>query len=256
MAKNIYEEFLRLTGFEEDEIPEYLPEWRKASKKLGLTEDDIKFATEKRIPDHFEVELEGVRKVLGCLIKEAIDLTKANEYKERGVKLIYGVFPSGFQYFYSFKLAAPDKTFISVPDAFMSFVLNMLFHKLNPYLEEAEKEGISRACRHCAASKWRYAARRWGVIPTPDISWVWGFLCDNAPKADEFIQAYYDRNWKTFFTRLPHDQSMSLSTEEEPDPWRVEYLASEMRESFHAVQKEIGVNVPDEKLQESHNISS
>ena len=36
MAKNIYEDFLRLTGFEEDEMSEYLPQWRKASEKLGL----------------------------------------------------------------------------------------------------------------------------------------------------------------------------------------------------------------------------
>jgi hypothetical protein len=254
MARDIQEKLLRLADFEEDEMPRYLPEWRKASQKIGLTEDDVKFAVEEWIPTHFDLRLEGVRKSIGGWLRETMDLMKASEYKEKGFRLLYGVFPSGFQYFYSFKLAAPDKVFVSVPDAFMSFVLNMLFHKLNPYLEEAEKGGISRACRHCPASKWRYAARRWGVIPTPDVSWVWGFLCDNAPKADEFIQAYYDANWKTVFTRLPHDQSMSLNPKQKADPWRVKYLASEMKESFHAVQKELGVNIPVEKLQEADNI--
>lgn len=33
MAKDVYEDFLRLTGFEEEEMPEYLPEWRKASER-------------------------------------------------------------------------------------------------------------------------------------------------------------------------------------------------------------------------------
>ena len=41
MAKDIYEDFLRLTDFREDEIPKYLPEWREASAKIGLTEDDL-----------------------------------------------------------------------------------------------------------------------------------------------------------------------------------------------------------------------
>jgi len=100
MSNNIHEEFLRLTGFEDAEIPEYLPEWRRASQKLGLTENDVEFATKEWIPAHFGVELEGVRKVLGCLIKEAIDLTKANEYKERGVKIVYGILPASLHYYY------------------------------------------------------------------------------------------------------------------------------------------------------------
>ena len=65
MAKDIYEDFLRLTGFEEDEMSEYLTEWRRASERLGLTEDDVRFATEKQIPAYFAVELEGIRKLLG-----------------------------------------------------------------------------------------------------------------------------------------------------------------------------------------------
>ena len=52
MGKDIYEDFLRLTGFEEDEMPKYLPEWRKASEKLRLTEDDVRFATEGIFPEH------------------------------------------------------------------------------------------------------------------------------------------------------------------------------------------------------------
>ena len=42
MAKDVYEDYLRLAGFEEDEMSEYIPEWRKASEKLGLTESDAR----------------------------------------------------------------------------------------------------------------------------------------------------------------------------------------------------------------------
>lgn len=248
MGKDIYEEFLRLTGFEEDEMTEYLPEWRKASAKLGLTEDDVRFATEKRIPEHFEVQLEGVRKLIGCYIKEAINLTKANEYKERGVKIVYGILPAIVHYYYALKLTAPDKVFVSFPAEFLVTVLNTFFHKVNPYLEEAERSGVPYGCRHCALNKTRYAARRMGVIPSPDVSWIWGFVCDEGPKTDEFINRYFDPNWKAYVTRLPHDQP--LGTVEDEVIERVEYLASQMRDGFEFVQKETGIKVPDEKIRE------
>jgi len=252
MAKDIYENFLRLTGFEEDEIPEYLPEWRKASQKLGLTESDIKFATEERIPEYFDIELRGVKKALCCIIKETIDLTKANEYKERGTKIVYGILPAILHYYYALKLTAPDKVYVSFPDFFLTLTLNTFFHKLNPYLEEAERAGISYGCRHCALNKARYAARRTGLIPAPDVSWIWGFICDEGPKTDEFIQSYYDREWKTYITRIPHDQP--LGTIEDEVIERVEYLASQMKDGFEYVQKEIGIKVPEEKIKEAQEI--
>ncbi len=248
MAKDINEAFLRLTGFEENEIAEYLPQWRQACEKLGLTEDDVKFATEERLPAYFAVELEGIRKLLGCFVKETIDLTKANEYKERGVKVVYGILPAILHYYYALKLTAPDKVYVSFPDIFLTMVMNGFFHKLAPYLEEVEKAGIPYGCRHCALNKTRYAARRLGVIPPPDISWIWGFICDEGPKTDEFICLYHDPEWKTYITRLPHDQSLGTVEDEVID--RVEYLANQMRDGFESVQKEIGIKVPEEKITE------
>jgi len=248
MAKNIYEDFLRLNGFEEDEMSEYIPEWRKACDKLGLTEDDVKFATEERLPTYFAVELEGIRKALGCFVKETIDLTKANEYKERGVKIVYGILPTILHYYYALKLTAPDKVYVSFPDIFLTMAMNPFFHKLNPLLEEAERAGISYGCRHCALNKTRYAARRLGIIPSPDINWIWGFICDEGPKTDEFIRIYHDPEWKTYITRIPHDQPLGTVEDEVVD--RVEYLANQMRDGFESVQKEIGIKVPDEKIKD------
>lgn len=252
MGKDIYENFLRLTGFEENEMSEYLPEWRKASEKLGLTKEDIRFATEEWIPSHFEVGLEGIRKFIGSRIREVIDITKANEYKKRGVKIVYGILPAILDYYYALKLTAPDKVYVSFPDIFLVTTLNAFFHKLNPYLDEAERTGFSYGCRHCALNKTRYAAHRLGLIPAPDISWIWGFICDEGPKTDEFIQVYYDPGWKTYFTRIPHDQP--LGTVEDEVVERVEYLASQMRDGFEFVQKEIGIKVPDEKIKEVQSI--
>jgi benzoyl-CoA reductase/2-hydroxyglutaryl-CoA dehydratase subunit BcrC/BadD/HgdB len=226
MEKDINEAFLRLTGFEENEIPEYLP----------------------RLPAYFAVELEGIRKLLGCFVKETIDLTKANEYKERGVKVVYGILPAILHYYYALKLTAPDKVYVSFPDIFLTMVMNGFFHKLAPYLEEVEKAGIPYGCRHCALNKTRYAARLLGIIPPPDISWIWGFICDEGPKTDEFIRLYHDPEWKTYITRLPHDQSLGTVEDEVID--RVEYLAGQMRDGFESAQKEIGIKVPEEKITE------
>ncbi len=248
MTKNVNEDFLRLTGFEEEEMAEYLPEWRKASEKLGLAEEDVRFAVEERLPTHFALELEGIRKLLGCFVKETIDLTKANEYKQRGTKVVYGILPAILHFYYALKLTAPEKIFVSFPDIFITFVMNSFFHKLAPYLEEAEKTGIPYGCRHCALNKTRYAIRRLGIIPSPDINWIWGFICDEAPKTDEFIQLYHDPEWKTYVTRLPHDQP--LGTVEDEVIERVEYLAAQMRDGFESVQKEIGIKVSEEKISE------
>jgi benzoyl-CoA reductase/2-hydroxyglutaryl-CoA dehydratase subunit BcrC/BadD/HgdB len=248
MAKNAREDFLRLTGFEENEMSEYLPQWSKASERLGLTEDDIKFAVEKQLPTYFDIGLEGIRKLLGCFVKETIDLTKANEYKERGVKIVYGILPAILHFYYALKLTAPDKVYVSFPDIFLTLVMNGFFHKLAPYLEEAERTGIPYGCHHCALNKTRYAARRLGIIPSPDISWIWGFVCDEGPKTDEFIRIYHDPEWKTYITRLPHDQPLGTVEDEVID--RVEYLANQMRDGFESAQKEIGIKVAEGKISE------
>ncbi|MBN1188345.1 MAG: 2-hydroxyacyl-CoA dehydratase [Dehalococcoidales bacterium] len=246
--KSVHERFLRLTGFEEDEIPAYLPQWRTASKKLGLTEEDVKFAVEKQLPTYYAVEMEGIRKLLGCFVKETIELTRAGDYKQKGIKIVYGILPAILHFYYALKMTAPDKVFVSFPDIFLTMVMNGFFHKLAPYLEEAEKAGIPYGCRHCALNKTRYAARRLGVIPSPDISWIWGFICDEGPKTDEFIRLYHDSEWKTYITRLPHDQP--LGTIEDENISRVKYLASQMKDGFEAAQREIGIKVPEEKINE------
>ena len=252
MATDIYRKFLELTGFEEDEISGYLPQWREASAKIGLHEADIKFATEEWIPAHFDVKLKGVRKMMGAFIKETIDLTKADGYKEQGVKIVYGLIPAHATFYLALKLAAQEKVFVSFPDIFLVSVLNSFFHKLNPYLEGAEKEGIPYGCRHCALNKTRYWARKIGIIPPPSLSWIWGFVCDESTKVDEFIHDICDPEWKTFVTRIPHDQP--LGTPEDEVDERVEYMAKQMKAGFKAVQEEIGIEVPDEKIKEAADI--
>lgn len=251
MGEQESRDLLRLVGFEEHELAVFIPEWNRAAEKLGLTEEDVRFATETWIPQHFEVELRGIRQLLSAMIKEAIDLTKAWEYKQKGVKIVYGILPAIIHYYYALKLTAPDKVYVSFPDIFVVTVLNSFFHKLNPYLEEAEKSGISYGCRHCALNKTRLSLRKLDVIPSPDISWIWGFICDEAPKTEEYIRLYCDPQWNYYATLIPHDQAWGTVEDEEIE--RVEYLASQMRDGFEFVQKEVGIRVSNEKIKEVAN---
>jgi len=248
MNRELHSDLLRLTGFEEDEIPEFLPGWLVACEKLGLTDEDVRFAKDEWIPSSFKVELGSVRKLLGCFLREAVDLTRIHEYKESGSKIVYGILPAMSVFYYALKLAAPDRVYVGFPDLFLAMILQGLFHKLNPLLEEAEDAGIPGGCRHCALNKTRYAARMRNIIPSPDVSWVWGLVCDEGPKTDEFIRCYHDPEWKSYVLRIPRDQP--LGTREDEVDERVEYLAAQMKDGFEFVQREIGIEVPGSRLKE------
>jgi benzoyl-CoA reductase/2-hydroxyglutaryl-CoA dehydratase subunit BcrC/BadD/HgdB len=165
---------------------------------------------------------------------------------------VYGILPAIPQQFYALKYSAPDEVYVSFPDAMIALVLNPFFHKLSPYLEEAERGGLSYGCRHCALNKTRYAARKMKIIPSADISWIWGLICDEGPKSDEFINLYEDPEWKTYVTRMPHDASWG-SVEDE-DVERIEYLALQLRDGFEFVQKAVGIPVTEETLKKVDDI--
>jgi len=248
MDINYYEAFLKAVGFEADEIPVFLPEWRQAADRLGLTAADMRFAAEEWIPQNFDVQLKSVRRLLGLFIKETTDLLKAKEYKAQGVKIVYGILPAQSIFYYALKMAAPERVFVGFPDVFLTVILQGFFHKLNPFLEEAERHGIPYGCRHCALNKTRYAARRLDIIPSPDISWIWGLVCDEGPKSDEFIQRYYAPDWNTYVLRIPRDQPWGTREDEVPE--RVEYLAAQMKDGLTQVSKAIGVEVSEKQIRE------
>jgi hypothetical protein len=219
---------------------------------LDLSVDDVRYATQEWIPSQFDIKLPSVRKALGCIVQEAVDLTKVHQYKQRGMRVVYGILPAMSVYYYALKLTAPDDVYVGFPDLFLVALLQGIFHKVDPMLEEAERAGISYGCRHCALNKVRFAARKRDIIPSPDVSWIWGFVCDEGPKTDEYIQNYLDPDWKTYITRLPHDQPLG-TIEDEVDE-RVEYLAHQMKEGFQFVQKEIGIQVPEAKIKEAYDM--
>jgi len=253
-SDDIDEEYLSLTGFADpgeqwvESRGQILKDWKKARKGLGLTDDDVKYAVRQWIPQNFEVQLEGVRKVIGMMTAEIADMMKANEKKENGEKLIYSVLPAHSNFFYAMKKTDPNINTYFV-DANLASFLNPFFHKISPLLEFAESHGVTYGCRHCALNKTRYALLRQGLIPLPDVSWIWGFVCDQAPKSDEFIKEYWNKNYNIIYSRIPHDTEGHVV--EYKDEERVNYLAQVMRQGYEACCKELNVDVDENALKEA-----
>lgn len=247
MTNTIYEEYLELAGIEGNERQKILPEWIEASKRLGLSEEDVRFATKEWIPTHWDIKYAGVRKMIGGYTHEIIDITKTVDYKKAGVKVVYGILPAILTPYQALKKAGGDKVYVSFPDVLLVSFLNSFFHKVNPYLEIAENTGMTYGCRHCALNKVRIGARYKNVIPTPDVIWSWGFNCDEGPKTDEYIQCLFDEDWNYVISRVPHDTAFGEVDDELTD--RVEYIAAQLRDGMAQIEKFTGIQVTDEDIQ-------
>jgi len=248
------EEFLSLAGFADpgdiwvESRKEMLKDWKAAKKRLRLTDEDVRYATREWIPMNFEIQLEGVRKTIGMMTAEIVDLMKASDKKAAGEKMVYGVIPAHSNFYYAMKKTNP-KVNTYFCDANLASFLNPFFHKIAPFLEDAENHGITYGCRHCALNKTRYSLLRQGIVPKPNISWIWGFVCDQSPQSDEFIKEYWDQSYNIHWSRVPHD-TVAHSREYE-DKERVEYVGSVVREGYEACCKALEIDVDENALKEA-----
>ncbi len=249
MNKNIYEEFLLLTGFEKEEIAAYLPEWIKASKKLGITEEDVRHAVKEWLPKHWSTNLRGIRKCIGAYIREVIEITKIFEYKQNGVKIVYGALPASPISFQAFKISGGEKVFVSFPGIHIVTILGSFFHKTSAFIEKANKCIMNAGCPHCGLSKTRLSAKMAEVIPSPDVIWSWGFNCNEAPKMDEFIHCYADEKWNSVFCNIPHDAYLGEIENESQE--RVNYLAMQIEDGHRQIEKITGIKVSEQDFRQA-----
>ena len=79
--KDLNRELLKIAGFEGDEIEAILPDWMMCSECVKLNDDDIRHAIRDYIPDNWDVQYRGVRKMIGAYLRELIEITKTPDYK-------------------------------------------------------------------------------------------------------------------------------------------------------------------------------
>ena len=249
MTNPIHEEYLELAGFEGPERQKILPDWLEACQRLELTDDDVAFAVKDYIPNNWDIQYQGIRKMIGGYTRETIEVTKAVDYKKQGVKIVYGILPAILTAYQAVKKAGGDRIFVSFPDIFLVTFLNSFFHKVDPLLETAEKTGITYGCRHCALNKTRIAAAYKNIIPPPDVIWSWGLNCDEGPKTDEYIQCMFDEDWNYVITRIPHDTAFGDIDDENVE--RIKYLGLQLKDGVEQIQKFTGITITGEHMAEA-----
>jgi hypothetical protein len=183
----MYEEFLKLCGYKDEEIKKESPRIDKAFKKLELEAEDIKRG-EERIKKYFDIELEGIRKLLKIWVEELVDLILA---KEEGKKIVYCNYPP-VKHPYVAALYASENLSVTTPDLIINFFLGYIFDKLNPVLEAGEENGLFPGVAHCGLLQTRVGAIVKGVIPMPDLLLNSSHFCDAGPKTDELIHEIYN----------------------------------------------------------------
>ena len=241
MQKGVYKDFLELVAFSADEIPAILPQWIMASQKLGLSEEDIRFAIDEWIPKHWDIDLLGVRKMIGVFIRELIDVTRIENSRRHGKKIIYSHIPSITTVCMALKEAGGDSVYVGFPDFILYNTLHSFFNRMGSFLEQAEQETLCYGCRYCAINQTRLMANAHSFIPVPDVIWSIGGRCDEGPKTEEFIDCFFETRDTVIINRLPYDRYWGDHDDEDEEC--VTYLARSLHHSVEEIGKTTGIEI-------------
>lgn len=233
-----YDGLLKLCGFEDEEINAERPRIERAFRKLELGPADMKSA-EIWLRKNHEIDLVGVRKILRLWLRELFDLVLVREEGKK--KLVYYGFPSVDGPAMAIA-AASDDIYCTCPDVVLGHTLGQIFNKLNPILEEGERNGLPPGHGLCSLQQIRVGGMAKGIIPVPDMVLTSSYFCDMGSKTDELLHQRYGH------PAVYMDGSMDSRWGDFPDcpPERVDYLGGRLEESFAGVRKYLGVEVTQE----------
>ena len=236
-----YDELLGLCGFEDGEIDSERPRIEKVFQRLELGPADMERA-ENWVRENHDVELVGVRKVLGVWLRELIDLILA---KEEGKKIAYFGFPSIGGLGMAIATAA-DNVYCGCPDVVLCHTMGQIFNKLTPILEAGEQNGLPPGHGLCTLQAIRTGALAEGIIPVPDMVIMSSYYCDMGSKNDELLRERYGHRVVVI------DGSMDSRWGEFPDytPERVEFLGRQIDRLLEGVKEILGVEVTQEAWNE------
>lgn len=240
----IFSKFLEMLDFSQEEISELSLDFELATKNVGLTASNIKYAMDLWIPQNWDITLKGVRLCIGAFIREFIDVSRVKKYKDNGIKVIYGMSPSQANLFQAIKISGKDKIFVSYPDFLYSIVVGGFFDRIDLLNDDDDK--LSVRCRHCTLNRVRINCAMERIIPEPDVIWSWGLYCDEAPKTEELISCMTNGKWRYITVRIPHD---TFNGEEEDKNYdRVRYLSELFKESHREISELTGISITNQDM--------
>ncbi len=244
--ETFYEGLFRLCGFEPDELKDQGPRIEEALRRLELGPEDLKEA-EANVKSDFDIELEGVQKILAIWLRELVDLVLA---KEEGKKVFYFGFPSIGGLGMAIAAASED-VYVGCPDVILCHTMGQIFNKLNPILAAGEENGLPAGHSLCTLQATRVGALAKGIIPIPDLVSLSSYYCDMGSKTDELLCERYG------YPSAIVDGSMDSKWGEFPDydPMRVKYLGSQLNKLYDHVERYMGVTVTEDDFKKGIQMS-
>jgi benzoyl-CoA reductase/2-hydroxyglutaryl-CoA dehydratase subunit BcrC/BadD/HgdB len=238
------EEFLKLCGYEEQEIESELPRIKKAFEKTAITAEDIELG-KQRLAKYYDIELKGVRKAFRLCLKEFVNSIMVKEDGKK--KIIYGFMTPGMDVFGSV-LATQSKEIFAIHHCWaFHIVYGCIFDKIVPVFEDAEKKWLKAGLvAHCANVKSMLGPYALGYFPKPDLLITAGFLCETSPKTIDLMHEVYDIPVYSF------DACQDRELSEYPEATRrvAELAAKSARGLSRIIQEVTGFEIKDEMLAE------
>lgn len=236
-------ELLELCAYGPEEMDRELPRVARSFEKLGITSEDVEIG-KGRIREFFEVELEGVKKILGVYLRELVCLGLAREEHE---KVLYTALPN-----LSGDLLAAAMTkegasvYVGIPDLVLMLVLQVFFNQNIKHYEAAERHALAVGGAHCGCKQTQLGALLCNTIPKPDLHVGFAIYCDEAPKND----ALYEELFGIPVSIVSRCQDIDWHDSEFAPPRIVNYFADSMRRSLREAERVVGYEVTEEMIGE------
>ena len=241
-----YDSVLKLCGYEPEEIEEQRPRLEKAFARLEFTPEDFVTA-EERLNKYFNVELLGIRKMLGLWIRSLVDIVLS---KDEGKKLIYTMMPPMVIVQNTMAMVSKD-VYVCAPDILLSYTHGAIFDKLTPLLQSAEEDLLPLASCYCGGIKAKLGAITEKVFPLPDLFVASGFVCDQTPKVDEILSERYNIPVVYIDGTLDEEKLNWENTTE----IRIEYLIQEGKDALKKFEEVTGYEVTDEQVEKGNALA-
>ncbi len=182
-----YDDLLLLCGYEPEEIEEERNRLEEVFRRIGLGPKDF-IVGEERVRSHYQIDMIGVRKLLGAYLKELTDIVMA---ADEGRKCVYFGYPAMMGPGLILQAAAGDKLQICAPDVVIAHTLGLIFDKLTPILQAGEQNGLPPGHALCSLWQTKIGGISLGIVPPPAFNFSSGYFCDMSAVGDSLIRNKY-----------------------------------------------------------------
>ena len=180
-----YTKLFKMCGYDDELLKKESKRIDKALQRGKITESDIAVG-ERRVQAYYPLELEGMRKILKCWLKEFVNLMNCRD--EHRI-VIYTEWPGvGAAMGQGAMLHYPDVYVATPASETINIIYGQIFDKLGPILAVGEETGFPPSEAHCALWQTHTGIIKTGLVPKPDLIIAPGYLCDIPAESDQLIE--------------------------------------------------------------------